>query len=122
MAEAKPLGGIGLDHAFKKTMVSSAEPGGIGERLPLGMDKEQSQDSGGEEEAHEYLAPRTPNQDFGEGVHGGGDPEQVRGVSGEGGVLVPEDAEALAPTEMLEGAGQHTFSDNGNSPVLPKPV
>lgn len=109
------MGGIGADNTLEKSMVPPTESGRIGKEPSFGVYDEEPEVRRGEEEPDEHLAPCAPNQDFGQGIHGGGNSEERGGMPSQGGELIPEDPEALALAEMGKSGRQHLVGHDGNA-------
>jgi hypothetical protein len=122
MAKADPGSREGPNHDLQNPMVAAAEPGRIGKGCTWGMEKKESKSSRGKKEADPDLGGEAADQDFGKRVHRGRDPKEGGGVATEGGILIPEDAEATALAEVAKSSGQDARSKHRDTAAKSKPM
>lgn len=114
MGKTIPISRVGADHSLEKTMKADAEPVGIRKSGSGCMDGDDANLSRRVKKSDKDFRPQTPDQDFRKRIHGDGMSEEERGVTTEGGELIPKNTETSPGSEVRKGAGKHLFRNDGN--------
>jgi len=100
MAETIPQGRVGTNDPLQQTMIPGTQTSRIGKPGPRGKDGKESDLAGRKQEPDKDFRLQPTDQDFRKRIHGRRLSEEVGGMAAVRGVLIPENAETPARSQM----------------------